>query len=932
MSKFGATSDQSENPSIDKEAALLAAIDEGNIECVKELIADGVDVDTVDGEGVPALHCAISSRETKIVQALIDAGANKEVLFEGGAPLYYAISEDLIEIVQALIDADADIEVMFDGMSPLHQAISQGQVQIALALINKGADIKALYEGMTPLLHARIKKQNQIQQVLIEKGASVISDIHLAIFLEDFEQVVTLIKEGADKEALYIDKTLLHHAISKAHIQIVQTLIDADVNKEALYKNKTPLQYAISKGQNEIAQLLIDAGVNKEIPFNILRKTEDPALIEAMFPYCLIEGTRLSILVPEPNCFSSLESKLDFLQQDNPLDFLERYNFISPITLTALRLMVIAHEVKEYESSLLLGNENAMDNAKVARANWHFTHKIKPYFEESLLNYSPNQDKDEAIAAIEVKIRELLLNAILMQAQESQDQKVIEFINQNKADLIAAQDEITKASVAIFTLNGTTDYAQAAMRGYNPYAPVKDPKQWPNLLTKPLTNEEIWTTEIAHKGELGAFEAFAILKERIAYYYIAVIDPFDGDADTRQSRITNFITKLADIRNAHGIDDPTCYPGALTRIADMGTFHTVAQLPPTTKEMVTSYIQEKALKVFQDKLNTLIDMEAKEALYNALVELTENTAKRIIELPEEYEETWLGLRQEFIAALGSADENIEEIFEKDLFPIVDNDLPYVQQALMDIGNGSIGKALSDYFNLHTLRQPTQEDIQKANPFKENDKAYELCDLLIGNIIIAAPVYTDDLRQLNNLTRYLRNKVPAILKGGSLKNMLADLEIKEENQEEFFKSITLILKQKGWETPCAIVNPFDIKVEQANRDMMSDRFKDTPMYRNQIEKKRESDIKKQELFNDYLPQVREVFQETQIQNECLKELTEGIASYLAQEMEVLTKENLCQKYLDESVIEFIQKHETQFNALTEMINGNPASCNLGRPRI
>lgn len=920
------------------------AIKRGDLEEAEFLINEGANLKALY-KGMSPLHHAILKGRSEIAALLIQKGANKKALYKGMTPLEHAAILGKALIARTLIKAGAqrgdlspihcaillgnmqkisdwiaageNINALFQGMTPLHFAIKMQKTEIVNMLIAKGADQNTLYQNLTPLHHAIWYGNEEMVESMLDAGANReiicknMTPLHYAIEIASHKMTELLINKGANLNALCNGLSPLHLAIKNRYLDSVIRLIDAGANKEILCQNKTPLQFAIERHATNIVKYLIDEGANKEISLKMLRNLRDQDLIDILFPHLLIYGCPLSKLVDDYTFFGSAEARNNFLEAYSPLIFLRNNNLISEVQLAASELLENADRIKKYENSLQTRDENVMADSKVSRANWHFENKVKPHFDATLLNYSQSQNKREAITNIEKEIRALLLKNIVEQALESNNQNIIDFVNQNKDKLIAADDEAMKASVVLFIDN---DPAQAAWRGYNPHAKVVA-NGWPNLLTPPVADEAIFTTRVAHGGELRINEAYEILRERIAYYYLAVIDANDGTDEIRMNRISNFIAQLSDIRNAHGKDDPSCYPGTITRIADMGAFHSIAALPATTKVMIADFFKTKILDLFKEKFAAFSTFEEKEALYKSLMELTYEQAKSVFEYPEQYDEKWLPLRKDFYQALGSANKNVKQIFTQDLFTIVDEDIIYVKQCLLDMAAGESGTAISDYFNAHTDSVPTTEDIQNANPFSADEPStHELCGLLLEVILKNVPIYTSSLRQLKNLTQYLTLNVPAMLKGKSLATILAaGLEMDAEQQGAVLKAIALLQQKACKET---IINPFDGKIEKIN-----DLIKHLPpaqvrIYQNQLK----SLVTKQALFNDNLPLVKEAFKDLQLQDDCLMRLTEELASQLAVSGNKLDIDQFCE-YLDENDISFINDHKQQLVILAESINGN-----------
>ena len=125
------------------------AADEGNIEVVKQHLADGTDVNEKDDVQMTPLHYAYTK---EIAELLIENGADVNAKDDGGGtPLNAAALSGHKEIVELLIAKGADVNVMrFDG-TPLHLAAAVGNKEIIEILIAKGADVNLKTFNKTPI-------------------------------------------------------------------------------------------------------------------------------------------------------------------------------------------------------------------------------------------------------------------------------------------------------------------------------------------------------------------------------------------------------------------------------------------------------------------------------------------------------------------------------------------------------------------------------------------------------------------------------------------------------------------------------------------------------------------------------------------------------------------------------------------------------------
>lgn len=94
-------------------------------ERIRELIAEGLDVNETDGEGRTPLHVACVNKDYDKAEALLGAGAQVDPLDKwGNTPLNSAVFEkDALDLVKLLIEHGADPTIgNINGHSPLSEA------------------------------------------------------------------------------------------------------------------------------------------------------------------------------------------------------------------------------------------------------------------------------------------------------------------------------------------------------------------------------------------------------------------------------------------------------------------------------------------------------------------------------------------------------------------------------------------------------------------------------------------------------------------------------------------------------------------------------------------------------------------------------------------------------------------------------------------
>lgn len=707
--------------------------------------------------------------------------------------------------------------------------------------------------------------------------------------------------------------TALHTAIIKNQKETVKNLLASGADVDVLHKGMTPLQIAILRKRVSIAKDLIDAGANKSVPLKLLRRVANSTLIKTLFPHLTLYGAKLSSILININAFKSLRSKKDLINAPSILKLLKNFQLCSDTTIEALKLLRKSHKVKKSELARYSNSEGAMDERKVVLANKYYTKVVAPHFAKKLLSFSTKRNKIHAVEKVLSEIRALVLDEILKQANENEQVNIIEFVNKNRKKLIDADEDVMKASVNI--LNLATEVSHGAWSALNPFVEVKGGFQ--NLFVKPRKNIKVWTLDVDNqKGRRPALQAHRIVTERLAVYYLASIDKTDGDMATRQTRVTNFIRLLSEIRNEKGINCPSCYPGTITRLADMGAFHAIAQLPLSMKEIIADSIKVKVIHLFNQKMANLVTPEEREALFYSLTELTEDSAIKIVNSPGKYLKEWIGYRKEFISSLGLAEVNLVEIADNNPnVPFENEDIVYIDNALSDCAKDAAGAALATIYERITDREPTIDEINNINLFslESAPEAFEMCNVILKIVLENSPNILKSIHKLNNLSEYLHCRVPNLLAGKSPNEVLSDLD-QSDNNEKILEAITIELKQLGWKE--AIINPFDRDIAILDAQIQR-QF--TPAFRLSLERRRQTTVLKQTLFDDILPLVNEIFNDVEKDLERLCTFTKTLVTNMdPSDLSV----NLDDFYsaLEENDPQFIEKHYERFQCLLERMAG------------
>jgi len=262
-----------------KNAALIVASGKGNLDIVKELLADGNSANWSTGKSTP-LIAASSSGNVEIVNELLKAGADVNKTTEGynQSALIAASLNGHPEVVQILLDAGANPN--FQESTASYTAINyiahqeNGSLEILKKLLEAGADpnIQTKY-GDTALVLALDwgrKPHPDFVAPLVESGAADVNfeakngntALNLAAAHGETTVVKFLLDHGAKVNAQNATKhdTALIIAADGGHLEVVKMLLEAGADPFLTNDTgKTARQYAERDGFKKIAKVLTDA-------------------------------------------------------------------------------------------------------------------------------------------------------------------------------------------------------------------------------------------------------------------------------------------------------------------------------------------------------------------------------------------------------------------------------------------------------------------------------------------------------------------------------------------------------------------------------------------------------------------------------------------------------------------------------------------------
>ena len=267
---------------------IWTAAQTGNIEAVKQHLADGVDVNSKSDIGRTPLDVAIAFKQPLITDLLRKHGGKTRDELKAAESIEVAAELGNIEAVKQHLNDGTEVNAKGGtGRTPLHWAAIEGHKEIAELLIAEGADVNAkTNDGKTPLDEAINPFYNKTEIAnLLHKHGGKHGTIHSAVGGGDVEAVKEFLAAGADVNVK--DKrrfTPLHWASISGHKEAVELLIDNGADVNAMRGGGgTPLSYAASWGHEEIVELLIANGADvnvkdafSETPLDVATHPDNP--------------------------------------------------------------------------------------------------------------------------------------------------------------------------------------------------------------------------------------------------------------------------------------------------------------------------------------------------------------------------------------------------------------------------------------------------------------------------------------------------------------------------------------------------------------------------------------------------------------------------------------------------------------------------------
>ena len=258
---------------------LLQAATSGDVERVRNLVAQGVDVMFVDQGNQSALHVAVIHDKIPVAECLLQAKAKELLRLKdtrwGDTPLHRAAWQGNATMIEKLLTCSPDIEDQQNaGKTALFNAVENGSVEAVDVLLKHGAQVFTQKRGIraTPLHSAARNGRPRILKRLLEapdankclehKNTCGDTALWVAMFHRHAECADILLNQGASLHVSNnVGDNVAHVAVRNGEYDFLKRNIHRFSRKDFESHdslNRTPLMIANEHGKQNFVQLLTD--------------------------------------------------------------------------------------------------------------------------------------------------------------------------------------------------------------------------------------------------------------------------------------------------------------------------------------------------------------------------------------------------------------------------------------------------------------------------------------------------------------------------------------------------------------------------------------------------------------------------------------------------------------------------------------------------
>lgn len=271
----------------DKDAALLSAVERGEVAAARTLLQQGTHTAARNKAGRTLLIIAVGRGDLEMAKLLVQAGASVNDCTDtptGSSVLAWAAEGNNLQVIELLLDHGADIDgTGRNSQSALFFAAGRNRLAMAKLLLRRGANPNK-YTGrsttrhlVTPMFAAVLEGQVEMMELLLAHGANL-------------------------EKRSSVGATVLMCAAAGDKPEVLRWLIGkgAKINVQNQWGH-TPLTWAVRNGQTENVKILLAAGTDVNVrvsqsddpdymggavrPEDLARRNGDPDLMRLLQSY-----------------------------------------------------------------------------------------------------------------------------------------------------------------------------------------------------------------------------------------------------------------------------------------------------------------------------------------------------------------------------------------------------------------------------------------------------------------------------------------------------------------------------------------------------------------------------------------------------------------------------------------------------------------------
>uniref|UniRef100_A0A0K2TKJ7 Transient receptor potential cation channel subfamily A member 1 homolog [Aplysia californica] n=1 Tax=Lepeophtheirus salmonis TaxID=72036 RepID=A0A0K2TKJ7_LEPSM len=222
--------------------SLSIAVSSGSIKIVELLLEYGANVNSKNKHSVSVLHCAARTGQIESVELLVEHSAEVNVVNSLiQTPVYIAASNNNVKVIEYLVNNGCNPNIQdSNGFTPLHIACKEGNVEAVEVLIAFKTNVDLLdYDDRSCLYIAALYNKPEVLKALLENdkcnGLISVNDLfdnlplHVASKEGNVEIVHLLINAGSDIDKKNEDEmTALHLASLNGRVKVVEEILKSD--------------------------------------------------------------------------------------------------------------------------------------------------------------------------------------------------------------------------------------------------------------------------------------------------------------------------------------------------------------------------------------------------------------------------------------------------------------------------------------------------------------------------------------------------------------------------------------------------------------------------------------------------------------------------------------------------------------------------------